>query len=408
MIAAKICCMAGSAAFPSTLVELTRLWHLDAARAGWIGSAYLIGYTLAVPILVGLTDRVDARAVYLGGCAIGAVAFAGVAYLAHGLWSAFWLQALAGVSLAGTYMPGLRALTQRLEARARIRAVPYYTGAFGIGTGLSFLISGWAAARYGWQATFAAGAIGSIAAAVLITVTTWGIAVEPDLIVEPSVRHPLDFRPVLRNRDVLAYVFAYGGHCWELFAFRAWLPTFLLFAWQHSNGVGGGLVVARWSTLIVLVGVPSSIIGAEAAHRWSRDRLLRWFEFASIAASAFGAMFGTESFALAVLTMFMYNIAITADSGALTAGTVARARPEEQGATLAVYSLVGFGGGAIGPFVTGGMLDLGGGFDVARSWYLGLAAMAAGSALAAAAVTLIPRTLATGRVRPAAASITPS
>jgi MFS family permease len=405
MIAAKVCCMVGAAAFASTLVELTKLWHLDSSRAGWISSAYLVGYTVAVPILVGLTDSIDARAIYLGGCVIGAAAFTGFAYLAHGLWSAFLFQALAGVSLAGAYMPGLRILTQRLPPRARIRAIPYYTGAFGIGTSLSFLISGWAAARYGWEATFTAGAIGSIGAAALMVLATWGITVEPDFAIGPRARHPLDFRPVLHNRNALAYVLAYGGHSWELFAFRAWLPTFLLLAWQRSRTVSGHIAVARWSALIVLIGVPASIIGAEAAHKWSRNRLLRLFELTSIVASTLAAAFGKESFSLAVLTMFLYNLAITADSGALTAGTVATTRAEDQGAILAVYSMVGFAGGAIGPSAAGTMLAIGGGFSVATSWYLGFMAMAVGSALAATALTVVSKPLATGRTQQSAAPV---
>jgi len=401
MIAAKICCMFGSAAFASTLVELSRVWHLDATRAGWISSAYLLGYALAVPLLVGLTDRVDARSVYLAGCAIGAVAFAGFALFADGAWSAFLFQAMAGVSLAGAYMPGLRVLTQRLPARTRIRAVPYYTGAFGVGTGLSFLISGWAAARYGWQAAFVGGAIGSIGAAILMTIATWAVPVERDLELAPPGRHPLDFRPVLRNRGVLAYIVAYGGHCWELFAFRAWLPTFLRFAGGHPNGAGAALAVPRWSMLIVLIGVPSSIAGAELARHWPRDRMLRSFEASSIALSVIGAMSGNLSLACAVLAMFAYNVAITADSGALTAATVAAAPAHEQGASLAVYSMVGFGGGAAGPLLVGRALDLGGGFNHPQAWYLGFPAMAAGSALAAIALSVVPpRTPAVAR-RPA-------
>ena len=61
-------------------------------------------------------------------------------------------------------------------------------------------------------------------AAVLAILGTWRIPVQPDLNVAPK-RHPLDFRPVFRNRKAVGYMLAYGGHCWELFAFRTWLPT---------------------------------------------------------------------------------------------------------------------------------------------------------------------------------------
>jgi MFS family permease len=99
-------------------------------------------------------------------------------------------------------------------------------------------------------------------------------------------------------------------------------------------------------------------------------------------------VWGGLSFHLAVIAMLAYNVAITADSGALTAGTIAIARPYEQGATLAIYSLVGFGGGAVGPLLVGGVLDLGGGFTTPHAWYAGFAAMAAGSVLAAIAVSI--------------------
>jgi MFS family permease len=47
-----------------------------------------------------------------------------------------------------------------------------------------------------------------------------------------------------------------------------------------------------------------------------------------------------------------------ADSSALTAGLIAVTDPARQGATLAVYSLMGFGSGFIAPMVFGWVLDL--------------------------------------------------
>jgi len=279
---AQICCLSGFAAFASTLVKLASLRHLDSTRAGWISSAYFLGYTIGVPLLVALTDRVDPRVIYLAGCATGAIAGSGLALFANGFWSAFLFQALAGLAVGGTYMPGLRVLTGRLTGRIRIRAVPYYTTAFAVGISLSFLISGWVEARYGWRATFLAGGVGSAFGAALVLLATRGIAAQREVSVVPT-RHPLDFRPVLHNRDAMAYVLAYGGHCWELFAFRAWLPTYLLFAWHRFSRADAGLALSRWAMLIVLVGVPASIIGAESANSETRNRWIRRFEFGAIA-----------------------------------------------------------------------------------------------------------------------------
>ena len=41
--------------------------------------------------------------------------------------------------------------------------------------------------------------------------------------------HPLDFRPVLRNRAALGYILGYGAHCFELYGMRTWIVAFWTF-----------------------------------------------------------------------------------------------------------------------------------------------------------------------------------
>ena len=45
-------------------------WHITNGEAGWITGLFYAAYTVSVPILVTLTDRVDPRTVYLGGVAL--------------------------------------------------------------------------------------------------------------------------------------------------------------------------------------------------------------------------------------------------------------------------------------------------------------------------------------------------
>ena len=139
--------------------------------------------------------------------------------------------------------------------------------------------------------------------------------------------------------------------------------------------------------LIILIGVPASIIGAEAVHQRNRSQLIRYFQIASLITCIFSVVAANLSYPIALMALFLYNIAIMADSGALTAGAVAAARPDEQGATLAIYSFVGFVGAAVGPLLAGKALDLGGGFKTLHAWYLGFITMGFGSALAAIAMS---------------------
>lgn len=377
--------MTGFAAFPVALPTLVEAWRLDNVEAGWISGAYFVGYVATVPVLVGLTDRLDARKIYLTGCLLGAVGGLGFAVLAEGFWTALVFQALAGAGLAGNYMPGLRVLSERLPEAARLRAVPYYTSMFGVGTSLSFLFAAWVGSVSGWQAMFFWGGVGAAAAAALMMIAVWGV---PVLMAraQPTGRHPLDFRPVFTNRRALGYILAYGGHSFELFAFRAWIVAFLLFAWSRGNAEPPGLAISQWVTVCVLAGVPASILGAELARVVGRIRLIRWIAFSTaVAGAACGLATGLPYPVLAAL-VFVYCALIAADSGTITTGAVAEARPGEQGATLAVHSMVGFGGGIVGPPLMGLALDLGGGISGPAGWAAAMMVSAAGSLLAGVVV----------------------
>jgi hypothetical protein len=71
-------------------------------------------------------------------------------------------------------------------------------------------------------------------------------------------------------------------------------------------------------------------------------------------------------FTVALLTA--YYATVMADSGALTAGTVAAAKLDQRGATLGVHSMLGFTAGLVAPTVFGVVLDLAGGASRAGAW----------------------------------------
>jgi MFS family permease len=79
-----------------------------------MASSFAIGYMLAVPVLTSLTDRRDARIILLIGSALSALATLCFGLFASGLFSASLIWGLAGIGFAGAYMPGLKALTDRL------------------------------------------------------------------------------------------------------------------------------------------------------------------------------------------------------------------------------------------------------------------------------------------------------
>ncbi|MEK8079814.1 MFS transporter [Pseudomonas sp. XK-1] len=317
--------MAGFALFAALLPDFQALWGLTNTQAGWIGGGFFLGYMVAVPILTGLTDKYDARSIYLAAMLLTAVANAGFVF-ADGFWSALAWRVLAGVGLAGTYMPGLKALSERIEGPAQSRAVAFYTASFGLGTALSFILAGELAKFGGWQLpTLLSGVCALLAWAMVY----WGL--QPKAVAAHVPRKWLDLAP-LKNRAVAAYCLAYAVHNLELFALRAWVVAFVVFS-GHLQGSDPWLSGTWVAMLVTLIGMPASIFGNELALRFGRQRWLIAVMLSSTSLALFIGLSAALPFWLMLLMVLLYSITVTADSSSLTAGliAVAPASPPRRG-----------------------------------------------------------------------------
>src|SRR5216683_2861097 len=362
--------MLGFSSFAALLPEFQRDWGLSNTDAGWISGIFYAGYVVAVPLLVGSTDRVDPRRIYLLSFLISAAAALGYALLADGFWSALSFRALAGVGLAGGYMPGLKLLTDRVGGPRQSRYVAFYTAGFSLGTAFS--------------GAFAAAALGGLIAFVLVLLLLRpATAAEMG---EAEARHTLDFRPVFGNRAAMAFILGYTGHTWELFALRSWLVAFLVQA-AALAGESADIAQASWlSMVIVVVSAAASIYGAELATRSDRRRVIGRIMMLSVVTAALtGLSAGWPIYLVAALCL-LYHMVIMGDSAALTGGAVATSAPGQRGATLAVHSILGFTGAFLGPLAVGAVLDLAGGETSRLAWGLAFLTMGAGSAAALVAI----------------------
>ena len=122
IVLAQMLAQLGAFALPALLPGYIERWSLSAIEAGWLVGIFFAAYVVMVPMLVALTDRMPARRVYMLGTGLTALSHLGFALIADGFWSAFFLRILAGIGWAGTYMPGLKAITDPLEGTAQSRA----------------------------------------------------------------------------------------------------------------------------------------------------------------------------------------------------------------------------------------------------------------------------------------------
>jgi MFS family permease len=374
--------MLGFATFAALLPDLRDLWRLSNAEAGLIASAFFAGYVATVSYWTALTDRMDGRRIYLTGALLATAGGVGFGLMADGLASAMFCHVLMGVGVAGTYMPGLRLLSDRSSGPSQSRYIAFYTSFFGIGTAISLALAGLLAPAYGWRSAFVVSAAGPLLAGlwVFFFIEHSGKDSAPAPPFSFATLFPLaSWRKVMADRAAAGYTLGYVAHCVELFGSRGWMVAFLAYAaGQQAAGQAFPWNFAAIAAVVNLVSVPASIVGNEIALRIGRRQ---WIQIAMVGSGACGialACSGGLHWSIVVVLLGVYSMLVLAESATLTAGLVATVPSELRGAALGLYSLAGFAGGMLGPSIFGLALDLGGGKQDTLSWELGYAAIGAG------------------------------
>lgn len=388
MCLAQVANLLSHVAVPAVMAQhLIPAWGLSASEAGVMAGAYSIGYMLAVPVLMTLTDRIDARLILLAGSTLMGTATIAFGVLAEGFVSATALWALSGIGCAGAYMPGLRALTDRLGAGDHSRSITLYTACFSLGVGLSFLSTQVIAQVWGWRWAFYV-----TGATPIVTICI--CAMLPPAWPTPTAGGGWAMGRVWRNRTAMGYVLGYGVHCFELYGLRTWLVAF----WSYVAARNGGSAILEpvmVSVLFTLLAVPASVLGNESALRVGRHRSISWVQICSaLVGLAIGLCISLPPAVLLALVL-AYAFTLPGDSGALTSGMTQSASTADKGATMAMHSMVGFGMAAAGGTLVGIALDAAGGPASDSGWTAAFLVMASGIALGPLALAWSRRAAAT-------------
>jgi len=363
--AAEVLTMQGVFTFSSMLPFFFAEWKLDSVDAGWISGIYYGFYMISVIILVSLTDWIDAKKIYITSVLITLFSCVGFALFVEGFWTAILFRTLGGIGLAGTYMPGLKALTDRLSGTSSIRATSFYTSSFGVGSALSFLIGGSTLEWFPWETAFW---IASLCALLGLLIVWKVLENRPNQVGSRSGLRSLDFRPVLRNHNAMGWIACYSTHNYELFAFRSWIVVYLAFA---MSDVSGGFYIQPSIIVFfgILLGMPSSVIGNELALRYGRTRIV----ISIMCISAFLAIVVGNSIGLAapllIALVLLYGCFVTGESASITTGAIESASQENRGVTMAVHSSIGFIGSFLGPIGFGMVLNAFGGHNSSHAWF---------------------------------------
>lgn len=338
-----------SAVLPAIVAD----WGLSGTRAGIVFAAFQAGYLLAIVPVGMVVDRRTPRGVIGVGATVTGGASLLFALLASGFLAGTGLRFLAGIGMAGVYVPGMRFVAEWYPEAERGTAMGVYVGTFSAGSGLSFLLAGTIAAAFDWRIAVAATSVGALCVGPLV------LGLGRDAPGADRAEGGFDLA-VLRNRAYLAAVGIYSWHNWELFGMRNWLPAFLLTVPAIAMTDSPGLVAGTLVGVAVALGGPGNLVGGALSDRLGRMRVIGIGLTASGLISALLGLLGGLPIGLLVAVVLVYGVVITMDSAPTSTTVTEVVAPERIGTALSIQSFIGFSTTVVSPVVFGWALDAGG------------------------------------------------
>jgi len=313
-------------------------WGLSGVQAGAVFAAFQAGYVVAILPAGRLADRFSTRGVVAAGASGTGLASIAFAVFATGFRSGVGFRLVAGVFMAGVYVPGMRLLSEWFPEATRGKAIGVYAGAFSLSTGLSFFLSSAVASALDWRVAIGATSVAAVVAGPLLLATTRDHPEATDRTREFDLS-------VLRDRSYRYAVGIYAGHTWELFGARNWLQAFLVaapaVAATDDPTLVGGLIAG---TALSLGGV-GNVAGGWASDRLGRIPTVTGALAVSTALSlTLGLLTDLPVYVLAALVI-VYGLALVADSSPTSTAVTEVAPDERVGVALAVQTP---GGAAVG------------------------------------------------------------
>jgi MFS family permease len=332
--------------------------HMTAAQAGSIQSAWHVGYMSSLFAVGLLADRYGPHRIFFAGSAISAMAALAFAIFARGHLSAMLRYGLAGLCAGASYTPGLQLLARNAEPAVRGRAMGLFIGSSSMGYALSLAVVAAFSHLQHWRLGLLVAA-GCTVAGALLTLQALRRMRPPSAPVPGAFRegtwHAL--AATVRDKPAMAGNWAYAFHCWELMALWAWLPAYLVASsGTATSWQGAGIALAALAHLVSVFG---SVAGGAASDRLGRARVMMIATVASLCMSfAFGWMWSWPLWLLAAAAA-IYNLLAIADSSVYSTALADVVAPHRLGVAYSVRSVMGFGAGALSPWVFGLALDWG-------------------------------------------------
>lgn len=240
--------------------RIQHAFALPDAQAGWVMSAFMLGYFLTSPAFGALGDRRPRTGLIAAGVTVWSLATVGSG-LAVGFASLIVARIAVGVGEAcdATLSPTI--IDDVAQPGAKARALAIFYAAMPVGAALGYIVGGQLEHLSGWRsAFFVAGAPGLLLALLVLCID------------EPPRRPATEDAPTagLRAAALLAIptyrdaVLGYVAYTFGLGAFAAWAPTYL----EVRLALPLPTADLWLGAILAVAGFAGTLIGGVLADRW--------------------------------------------------------------------------------------------------------------------------------------------
>lgn len=241
--------------------------HPSDTQLGFLGTGFLIVYTLTSPLFGAFGDRRKRPPLIALGVAVWSVATS-LAGFARNFTFLFVARSTVGVGEAayGTIAPAILADSFPIERRGRVLAV--FFCAIPIGSAAAYILGGLVDQHFGWRAAFwIAGAPGLLLALLVLLVNDPPRGLHDSAGEDRAPAHWRDaYRDLFRNRQFILTALGYGAYTFALGGLAYWMPAFL----ERIRGMARSEATVTFGTIAVITGFVGTFAGG-----WLGDFFLR-------------------------------------------------------------------------------------------------------------------------------------
>lgn len=320
--------------------QLQDRWGLSVVEAGWLTTIVSLGFVVGTMIaaVLNLADIIPARRYFAVSAAMAALANVSL-LIVPGSGTALVTRFFTGFFLAGVYPPAMK-MAATWFRRNRGLAIGTLIGGLTVGKASPYLVE----ALGGAQISFTVVST-SVACGLAALIVTFGYRDGPYRF--PS--RPFSWGlvgSVVGGRPWRLATGGYLGHMWELYAFWAWIATFLAASEHFRHGLPAGSPIAPSTRLAafaaIAVGGAGCVWGGRVADKIGYEPLtIRALTGSGICALLVGLFFGRPMLVLLPVAM-VWGFFVIADSAQFSALVTEVVEPHTVGTALTLQVALGF------------------------------------------------------------------